>query len=162
MNSAYRALYIYDLLINQEKVRTTDLAQTFNVHQRTILRDLETIRDYIHDIDYGLNQSIIFNQNHKTYSLIKHSTEDNSGPLIDVCFEMTKDLHQQLHQIYPSQIIESNQHKVKVEMTLSAPTAINLCFDYRRDLRLISPDWLLAQLSTDIIRLLMIYFNQQL
>ena len=73
-----RLLQIYSLLTSGEIVNKKELAQRFNVTERSIQRDIESLRCFL--VEQGLQQDIVYVQKQKGFHLINstHSGLTNS------------------------------------------------------------------------------------
>lgn len=72
MEQAYRVLNIYSKLLKKQTVNKADLAKQFEVNPRTIQRDIDNIRYYLHEANLhsDIEEEITFDQS-KTVILSK-------------------------------------------------------------------------------------------
>ena len=143
MEQAFRVLNIYDKLLKNETVNKLELATEFNVNPRTIQRDIDNIRHYLYEstLHSDLELQIQFEQSKNSYFIKRSPKYSHQDDLrVQVTYEVTFKLYETL--------------KIRDE-------AIDLCFQYHRSLRLISPDHLLKQFTVELIKLQMIYLRNE-
>ena len=70
-----RILIIFSKLSNGEKVNKKSLCLLFNVSSKTIQRDIDDIRSYISNENYGDYEEIKYNKKDKNYYLISKKEE---------------------------------------------------------------------------------------
>ncbi|MGV3243169.1 transcriptional regulator [Staphylococcus sp. 11261D007BR] len=151
-----RVLSIYSKLLNNNHVNVKELSKELEEHPRSIQRDLEDIRSFLRD-----NQQLLLYE-HKThnYYVSDQSGAQNNENVITATFEMTYQLYQLLKQQYNILRVKSKANSVEVKIQITPSSAINLCFMYRKSVRLISPDYLFGQFTTEFIKLQMIYMTK--
>lgn len=68
-----RILHLYSKIMDGEIVNKADMAKKFGVNERSIQRDIEDIRNFLHDnwIEEGVQYSIIYDRERKGYCLEK-------------------------------------------------------------------------------------------
>lgn len=163
IEQVYRLLEIYTKLLNHDTVNTALLAKEFKVDRRTIQRDISNIKHYfyekslINELDYEIH----FNFSENSY-FIKNKTDLSLNNLETVSYEMTHQTYKKIKQTYQTHILHQDAQHIQVEIKLSTIEAINLCFQYRKSLRLIAPEPLYAQFITELIKLEMIYLKHKI
>lgn len=70
-NKIERCLGIYERLLRGDKISVKEEAEKYQVNERSILRDLEDIREYLHQIQIsdGLARKIVYDHTDKKYKL---------------------------------------------------------------------------------------------
>lgn len=140
MEQAFRVLNIYDKLLKNETVNKLELATEFNVNPRTIQ----------------------FEQSKNSYFIKRSPKYSHQNDLrVQVTYEMTFKLYETLKTRDDIKILNKNNKTYDVQMNLNPNEAIDLCFQYHRSLRLISPDHLLKQFTVELIKLQMIYLRNE-
>ena len=163
MEQAFRVLNIYDKLLKNETVNKLELATEFNVNPRTIQRDIDNIRHYLYEstLHSDLELQIQFEQSKNSYFIKRSPKYSHQDDLrVQVTYEMTFKLYETLKMRDDIKILNKNDKTYDVQMNLNPNEAIDLCFQYHRSLRLISPDHLLKQFTVELIKLQM--FNQEI
>lgn len=164
MEQAYRVLNIYSKLLKKQTVNKADLAKQFEVNPRTIQRDIDNIRYYLHEANLhsDIEEEITFDQSKNSY-FIKSMHKNMGTPLQDtkVTYEITPHLYQKMKNNYDIKVLQRTSKSLTVEIEVSAREAIELCFNHRKSLRLISPTTLLNQFTTELIKLQMIYLRHE-
>ena len=89
----------------------------------------------------------------------KYSHQDDLR--VQVTYEVTFKLYETLKIRDDIKILNKNDKTYDVQMNLNPNEAIDLCFQYHRSLRLISPDHLLKQFTVELIKLQMIYLRNE-
>lgn len=81
MKRAHRLLSIYTRLIHHQRIDKTLLADEFNVNERTIKRDIQSIRNYLYDNEEWLmKKDILFNYKDNHYLIqSNHQMKDLEG-----------------------------------------------------------------------------------
>ena len=164
MEQAFRVLNIYDKLLKNEAVNKLDLATEFHVNPRTIQRDIDNIRHYLYEstLHSDLELQIQFEQSKNSYFIKrapKYSSQEDMH--IEVTYEMTCKLYEKLKVHYDIKLLNKTDKTCEVQINLNSNEAIDLCFQYHRSLRLISPAYLLKQFTADLIKLQMIYLRNE-
>lgn len=164
MEQAFRVLNIYSKLLKKQTVNKANLAKQFGVNPRTIQRDIENIRHYLYEVNLNsdIAEEITFDQ-HKNSYFIK-SSHKNMGTTLQttkVTYEVTPHLYQKLKHHYEMKVLHRTSKSYTIEIEINTKEAIELCFNYRRSLRLISPTTLLNQFTTELIKLQMIYLRNE-
>lgn len=75
MNSQMRVLAIYDQLVNGKSIYKKEAEELFGVSARTIQRDIQCIRHYLHDSYPEKEVTDTFDRNEKVYTLQNNSTD---------------------------------------------------------------------------------------
>ncbi len=164
MEQAFRVLNIYDKLLKNETVNKLELATEFNVNPRTIQRDIDNIRHYLYEstLHSDLELQIQFEQSKNSYFIKRSPKYSHQDDLrVQVTYEMTFKLYETLKMRDDIKILNKNDKTYDVQMNLNPNEAIDLCFQYHRSLRLISPDHLLKQFTVELIKLQMIYLRNE-
>ena len=146
MEQAFRVLNIYDKLLKNETVNKLELATEFNVNPRTIQRDIDNIRHYLYEstLHSDLELQIQFEQSKNSYFIKRSPKYSHQDDLrVQVTYEVTFKLYETLKIRDDIKILNKNDKTYDVQMNLNPNEAIDLCFQYHRSLRLISPDHLL-------------------
>lgn len=164
MEQAYRVLYIYSKLVTKQTVNKSQLAKKFDVNPRTIQRDIDNIRYFLYEMNLrsDIKEEVCFNQGKNSYfikSAYKRSGEQEQ--IIHVTYEIKPQLYQKLKDSYDMKVIHRSSKSLTVKLELTSTEAIELCFRYRKSLRLISPTTLLNQFTTELIKLQMIYLRHE-
>lgn len=154
-NKIQRTLTIYTKLRDHHYVNVPLLAETFHVHPRSIQRDLEDIRDFLND----QHQHLLYDHHTQNYYMSHQTMTDDQVTPTSVTYEMTHQLYQQLQHHYQTYVLKNDAHKMLVTFQMAPSEAIHFCFTYRHALRLVSPDTLFAQFTTELIQLQMIYMK---
>ena len=78
-----RLLYLYSHLLNGETLTKHNLAQQFDVTERSIQRDMEALRCFF--ADENLDLSIIYDYTLRGYRLENHTAGLNNSEILAVC-----------------------------------------------------------------------------
>lgn len=93
-DKTFRLLSISDRLLDGSEVRLEDLANEFGVSERTIKRDINSLRDYLSETDNATHNAIAYNERKNTYFLIKPEREwvtaDEAVTVTEVLLESDK------------------------------------------------------------------------
>ena len=135
-NKVKRTLHIYSKLLKNDYVNVQHLSRELNEHPRSIQRDLEDIRDFLNDY-----QQLLLYEHHNHNYYISDQT---------------------MHHKYHTFVVKTERQKVLVKFQITPSEAINFCFIYRKSLRLISPETLFSQFTTEFIKLQMNYMKGSL
>lgn len=131
------------------------LSHVLNEHQRSIQRDLEDIRDFLND----QQQLLLYEHKNSNYYISNQIIPQNKEKEISVTYEMTNQLYQTLKHTYRTFVVKNQDQKVIVKFQIAPSEAINFCFIYRKSLRLISPEQIFSQFTTEFIKLQMTYMK---
>lgn len=157
-NKVKRTLYIYSKLLNNHYVNVKFLSQELDEHPRSIQRDLEDIRDFLND----QHQLLLYEYNKRNYYISDQTNDHSNEKTLSVTYEMTHQLYQHLKPKYNSFVVKHSNKMVWVTLDITPSEAINFCFIYRKSLRLISPESLFSQFTTEFIKLQLNYMKGQL
>lgn len=76
MNCSHRLLSIYTRFLKRKELDKLELSTEFKVSERTIIRDIQEIRNYFYDNDEWVEKrDIIFNYNNYKYSIKDYKSE---------------------------------------------------------------------------------------
>lgn len=93
-DKTFRLLSISDRLIDGSEVKIEDLANEFGVSDRTIKRDINSLRDYISETDNTTQNAIAYDESKNSYFLIKPEREwvtaDEAITVTEVLLESDK------------------------------------------------------------------------
>lgn len=79
-----RVLSLYARLQEGQVITKSDLAQEFNVNERSIQRDIEALRDFL--ADEHLNQTVVYDKRAKGYCLNQTSSKSlSNSEILAVC-----------------------------------------------------------------------------
>lgn len=81
---AMRVLSLYARLQEGQVIKKSELAQEFNVNERSIQRDIEALRDFL--ADEHLNQTVVYDKRAKGYCLNQASIKSlSNSEILAVC-----------------------------------------------------------------------------
>ncbi|MEJ7506221.1 MULTISPECIES: transcriptional regulator [Bacillati] len=157
-NKVKRTLHIYSKLLKNDYVNVQHLSRELNEHPRSIQRDLEDIRDFLNDYQ----QLLLYEHHNRNYYISDQTMHQNQEQETSVTYEMTPQLYHYLKHKYHTFVVKTERQKVLVKFQITPSEAVNFCFIYRKSLRLISPETLFSQFTTEFIKLQMNYMKGSL
>ena len=144
-----RILYIYKKLLSNHHVNVKHMAQFFNTNTRTIQRDIQDIKSFLNE----QNQTILYEKTTCNYYIAYKNAFDDDYIQTNVTYEMTYQVYRQINKQYDTYIIQKNRQTNNVVLAIPKADAINLCFMYRKSLRMISPEILVKNFSQELSQL---------
>ncbi|MCU7558278.1 HTH domain-containing protein [Macrococcus capreoli] len=122
MNRAQRLLILFSRLTKNQYVNKEQIAHEFNVHPRTIQRDIEDIREYLSDSnEHFYRQEIIYDHSKNAYTISKHNELKDSLPLRMLLLQLhslSPIMHKRLYDTLKSIISENYSHDITYLSTL--------------------------------------------
>lgn len=110
------------------------MAQFFNTNIRTIQRDIQDIKSFLNE----QKQTVLYEKTTCNYYIAHQSVLDDEHIQTHATFEMTYQVYRQINKQYETYIVQKNRQTLKVMLAIPKTDAINICFMYRKSLRLIS------------------------
>lgn len=148
-----RILYIYKNLLSNKRVNVKHMSKFFNTNERTIQRDIEDIKQFLNE----QNRTILHERaTYNYYIAQKHQIKDNEDN-IHVTYEMTYDIYKELKKQYETYVIQKKKQTIKVVLSIPISNAIDICFYYRKSIRIISPENVIKELAQEIAKIQMNY-----
>ncbi|MCG1081225.1 HTH domain-containing protein [Staphylococcus epidermidis] len=144
-----RILYIYKRLLSNHHVNVKHMAQFFNTNIRTIQRDIQDIKSFLNE----QKQTVLYEKTTCNYYIAHQSVLDDDHIQTHATFEMTYQVYRQINKQYETYIVQKNRQTLKVMLAIPKTDAINICFMYRKSLRLISPETLVKEFSQELSQL---------
>ncbi|GGI42803.1 HTH domain-containing protein [Mammaliicoccus stepanovicii] len=77
MNRSHRLLSIYTRFLQREELDKVELSSEFQVSERTIIRDIQEIRNYFYDNEEWIEKKEIYYDYRRYKYLIKNQRELN-------------------------------------------------------------------------------------
>lgn len=95
-----RMLQIYSLLNNGELLHREDLAQRFHVTERSIQRDIESLRCFL--VEQGINQEIAYDRAYRGYRLVtQHGQSLENSEVLAVCKILLESRSMMKEELFP-------------------------------------------------------------
>ena len=117
MNRAQRLLILYSRLTKKQYVNKEEIAHEFDVHPRTIQRDIEDIREYLSDSnEHFYRQEIIYNHSENGYTISNHHVLKNSLPLRMILIQLYSQspvIHNEIYETLKLIINDSYSHDIQ-------------------------------------------------
>ena len=125
------------------------MAQFFNTNARTIQRDIQDIKSFLNE----QNQTVLYEKSTCNYYIAHQSVLDDDHIQRHSTFEMTYQVYRQLNKQYESYITQKKRQTLRVVLAIPKADAINICFMYRKSLRIVSPETLVKDFSQELSQL---------
>lgn len=144
-----RILYIYKKLLSNNRVNVKHMSKYFNTNERTIQRDIEDIKTFLSE----QNQTILHEKSTNNYYITHNHYRNNDEININVTFEMNYDIYRQLKNNMKHLQYRKKSKTITVVLSIPKSIAIDICFYYRKSIRLVSPETLVDDFVYELSKL---------
>lgn len=121
MDKATRVLNIFTRLLNGEIVEKSDLAHFGNTSEKSIQRDIRTIKDFFYESDYWHNKNTQIVYTQEGYELVANSGSRNGLALLGLMVKiksLTPILHVDVYNLFKREILDAHVEDRKVLMDM--------------------------------------------
>ncbi|WP_414055551.1 helix-turn-helix transcriptional regulator [Macrococcus equi] len=136
MNRAQRLLILYSRLTKNQYVNKEEIALEFNVHPRTIQRDIEDIREYLSNSnEHFYRQEIVYSHSENAYTISNHHLLKDSLPLRMILiqlYSLSPIIHRQVYETLKLIITENYSHDIRyLSILINAFKVVDNHTDYQ-------------------------------